>query len=298
MASTTFVDGETLIEATWLNDVNAAVYTPGTVTAASITNVPAGNIAAINVQTALNELDTEKQPLNAQLTTLATITSQQAADLASLSAFIGTLLNDTNAPTALTTLGSLLNGTLVKSAAYTVATTDRGKLIDCTTGTWALKFDSVTLGTNFAFAVRNSGSGTITLTALNGDPTTALIDGSASVALPAGGSALIFCDGTNFETVGLWIPQVTTVIDATASRDFVSTFTNSFGHQITAMVATAAAGAAIGLTGYINGVPCQFAYTATVGVQIGLSLTVPPGATYNVAASSGSPALSKWLEVL
>ena len=56
MASTTFVDGETIIEATWLNDVNAVVYTPGTQTAADIANVPAGSIAATNVQAALNEV--------------------------------------------------------------------------------------------------------------------------------------------------------------------------------------------------------------------------------------------------
>jgi hypothetical protein len=75
MASTTFVDGETLIEASWLNDVNAAVYTPGTVTAADIANVQAGNITATDVQAAINELDSEKQPLDALLTALAAQTT-------------------------------------------------------------------------------------------------------------------------------------------------------------------------------------------------------------------------------
>lgn len=46
-----------------------------------------------------------KQPLDAQLTTLATITAQQASDLASVSTFVGTLLNDADAATARTTLG-------------------------------------------------------------------------------------------------------------------------------------------------------------------------------------------------
>ena len=73
MASTTFVDGETLIEASWLNDVNAVVYTPGTSTAADIANVPAGNIAATDVQAALNELDTEKQPISGKLTDIAAL---------------------------------------------------------------------------------------------------------------------------------------------------------------------------------------------------------------------------------
>ena len=75
MASTTFVDGQTVIEAAWLNDVNAVVYTPGTVTAANVSNTPntgsGGTIAATTVQAALNELDAEKQPLDATLTAIA-----------------------------------------------------------------------------------------------------------------------------------------------------------------------------------------------------------------------------------
>lgn len=45
------------------------------------------------------------QPLDAQLTTLAGITAQQATDLASVSTFIGTLLNDADEGTAQATLG-------------------------------------------------------------------------------------------------------------------------------------------------------------------------------------------------
>lgn len=95
MASTTFVAGQTVIEADWLNDVNAAVYTPGTQTAADIANVPAGNIAATNVQAALNELDAEKQPLDADLTAIAALSTQ---------AFGRSLLTQADAPTARTTL--------------------------------------------------------------------------------------------------------------------------------------------------------------------------------------------------
>jgi len=49
---------------------------------------------------------TSYQPLDAQLTTLAAITAQQAADLAAVSTFIGTVLNDADAATARATLGS------------------------------------------------------------------------------------------------------------------------------------------------------------------------------------------------
>lgn len=46
------------------------------------------------------------QPLDAQLTTLAGITAQQATDLAALSTFMGTVLNDADAAAARATLGA------------------------------------------------------------------------------------------------------------------------------------------------------------------------------------------------
>lgn len=46
------------------------------------------------------------QPLDDQLTTLAGISAQQASDIASLSAFVGTLLNDADAPTFRASIGA------------------------------------------------------------------------------------------------------------------------------------------------------------------------------------------------
>lgn len=99
---------------------------------------------------------------------------------------------------ALQKLGALGNAVLAKGAAYTVVATDRGKLIDCTTGTWTLTLTAAATLGSFAFAVRNSGSGTITI-----DPNLSeQIDGASTIALAAGESCVVVCDGTAFKTIG------------------------------------------------------------------------------------------------
>jgi hypothetical protein len=91
--------------------------------ATAISFTPAGTIVANTVQAALQELDSEKsatshthagvyQPADAQLDTLAAITAQQATDLASISTFIGTLMNDADAATARATLGAAASADL------------------------------------------------------------------------------------------------------------------------------------------------------------------------------------------
>lgn len=51
------------------------VSAAGDYTATEITNAPAGNIVATTVQAAINELDTEKQPIDSDLTALAALSS-------------------------------------------------------------------------------------------------------------------------------------------------------------------------------------------------------------------------------
>lgn len=89
-------------------------------------------------------------------------------------------------------------GVAAKSGAYTVTTTDRGQLFDCT-GTWTLTLpEAATAGAGFAFAVRNSGSGIITL-----DPNGAeLINGAGTFALAAGAALIVVCTGTAWVVVG------------------------------------------------------------------------------------------------
>lgn len=55
-----------------INELDAGKLESGA-SAALIANTPAGNVAATNVQAAIDELDTEKQPLDADLTAIAAI---------------------------------------------------------------------------------------------------------------------------------------------------------------------------------------------------------------------------------
>ena len=82
---------------------------------------------------------------------------------------------------------------VAKTGAYTVVTTDRGSLIDCTSGTFTLSFQAcATLGANWSVYIRNSGTGLITL-----DPNGAeTINAAATYPLNAGNTAMLSCDGS------------------------------------------------------------------------------------------------------
>jgi len=71
---TTFVDGQTVIEAAWLNSVDA-LLTPGGIAASDVSITTISTIAATDVQGALAEIVAEKQPLDDELTALATSTA-------------------------------------------------------------------------------------------------------------------------------------------------------------------------------------------------------------------------------
>jgi hypothetical protein len=110
----------------------------------------------------------------------------------------GLLGTDGAIGTAMTTLGVPLNDTVAKTGAYTLVAGDRGKLLLCS-GTWTLTLlAAATAGDGYAFAVRNTGSGTITLDGNLSET----IDGATTLALTVGESCLVVCDGTNWHTVG------------------------------------------------------------------------------------------------
>ena len=96
---------------------------------------------------------------------------------------------------------------VAKSSAYTVVDDDFGKTFKAS-GTWSLALTAAaTLADGFWFEIRNTGSGTITI-----DPDgSEQVDGATTVALAAGESCTVVCDGAGFFTIGRPATSATTV---------------------------------------------------------------------------------------
>lgn len=116
----------------------------------------------------------------------------------------GLLGADGLAVTALATLGAALSGYVEKGAAFSVVVGNKGNLFDCT-GTWTMSLlAAATAGSKFLIAVRNSGSGRITIDANASE----LIDGATTLVITPGRSVLLMCTGTAWVTVGSLPPQL------------------------------------------------------------------------------------------
>jgi hypothetical protein len=83
---------------------------------------------------------------------------------------------------------------------YTLGATERAHLINWTGASGTLSITAATtLGDDWFCYVRNSGSSSITI-----DPASSeLINGSSTLTLTVGQSAMVVCDGVSFYTVGL-----------------------------------------------------------------------------------------------
>jgi hypothetical protein len=93
----------------------------------------------------------------------------------------------------------LFASVLAKTSAYTTTAADRGRLIDCTSGTFTVTLlDVATAGAGFVQAIKNSGTGFITVDA-DGSET---IDGALTLILAPGDSALLLCSGSAWTTLG------------------------------------------------------------------------------------------------
>jgi hypothetical protein len=90
---------------------------------------------------------------------------------------------------------------LAKTALYTTTVSDRGRIINCTSGTFTVTLLAPSsAGIGFEQVIRNSGTGVITV-----DPVGAeTIDGAATLLLYTGDVCFIVCDGTNWISVARW----------------------------------------------------------------------------------------------
>lgn len=137
-------------------------------------------------------------PSAASFTASTTTQGQMKANFTALHDYLAGQFGTDGTPlTARATMGDMLSGINIQSGAYVVVVGDLGKLIYCT-GSWTLGLlAAATAGAGFALAVKNGGSGTITI-----DPNSAeTVDGAATVSLAAGESCLLLCTGTAWQTV-------------------------------------------------------------------------------------------------
>lgn len=109
----------------------------------------------------------------------------------------GLLGTDGEVWTALATLGVPLSKYVAQTAAVTVTAAERGTLYGAS-GTWAMTLPgAASAGSAWGIALRNIGSGTITLTPAGSDT----IDGAASVQIDAGRAAFIVSTGSGWITI-------------------------------------------------------------------------------------------------
>jgi hypothetical protein len=139
---------------------------------------------------------------------------------------------------------------VAKSSAYTVVDDDFGKTFKAS-GTWSLALTAAaTLADGFWFEVRNTGSGTITI-----DPDgSEQVDGATTVALAAGESCTVVCDGAGFFTIGrpttsattVAVPVRQTVLSGPVDSNGLAAFGGSTGGTTVTMTGTLIATAANG----------------------------------------------------
>lgn len=181
-------------------------------------------------------------------------------------AFLAGLLGtDGTVAAALAAIGALGAGYLAKASAYTVTTADRGRTIGAS-GTWTLGLPAAaTAGEGFMVALRNTGSGTITV-----DPNGAeTINGVTTLAFGPQAGSLIVCTGSAWITVGL-TPQ-TSDLDTTAGRALLAGAGGLLNPDNAPVIADFDGTPATGLYRYLgaaaDGKPDASAFHGTVLVQ-------------------------------
>ena len=108
-------------------------------------------------------------------------------------------------------LEQIIDSDVEASTPITVVDGDRAKCLIYTGGAGQADLPSAgTVGNNWFFMLRNSGSGTLNIV-----PPSGSIDGASNINLDPNGSTFIFTDGTDYFTIGL-------TVASTIAFDFVS----------------------------------------------------------------------------
>lgn len=185
-------------------------------TASDITFTPTGSIAATNVQTAIAELDTEKQPIDADLTSWAGVTRASGFDTFTAtpsSANLISLVTDetgtgalvfANTPTLVTPiLGTPTSGTLTNCTGLPLA-----GVVDSTTE--ALGVGSLEVGHASDTTITRTVAGTIAvegqdiLTAATGQPLDADLTAIAALTTTAAGRSVLTVADDNLDEFVVW----------------------------------------------------------------------------------------------
>jgi hypothetical protein len=144
-------------------------------------------------------------------------------------------------------------------------------------------------------AVGSGGTGSTTLTANNvllGNGTSAL-----QAVAPGTSGNVLTSNGTTWTSAaagGLGVGQ--TWQDMAASRAFNTTYTNSTGKPIAAVIVMGNVGTSDGFALVINGVSTDYVYTNSSGGRVGLTYIIPDGNTYR-ANNTGAGTFLSWIEL-
>ena len=110
---------------------------------------------------------------------------------------------------------------VVKAANYTVSAGDHGKLIECTDTLTLYLSDAATMTDGWFCYISNTGTGMVTIDPLGAE----LIDGAATISLPAGYSTMLQCDGTGW--LSMWaLPQTNSSPASAQTADYSIDYTD------------------------------------------------------------------------
>jgi len=290
MTTTTFING-TVIEPTWLNDVNTATYTiTGTgnavrATAPTITSptISSGNLIVstgkVGIGTASPAVSLAISGTDAALIPSGT-TAQRPTGATGYIRFNSstTLFEGYNG-----TSWNPFNGTVTSVAASVPAFLSISGSPITTTGTLAISYSGT------ALPVANGGTGLTTITANNvllGNGTSAL----QNVA-PGTSTNVLTSDGTTWSSsTNLAISVGQTWQDLTASRANNTTYYNTTGKPIMVSIAFSPQG---GGSITVNGLGVGYGASVTSASNGGCNALVPVGGSY----SSSNPGLLAWYEL-